>query len=45
MFTDRVVTIVGFVIMTLGLIVIAYQNVRIAQIAAELGALIVRTHH
>ncbi len=44
MFTDRIVTIVGFVIMLLGLVVIAYQNVRIASIAAELGALIIKTH-
>ncbi len=44
MFTDRLVTIVGFVILLLGLVVIAYQNVRIAAIAAELGALIIKTH-
>lgn len=44
MLTDRIVTIVGFVIMLLGLVVIAYQNVRIASMAAELGALILKTH-
>ncbi len=44
MLTARVVTIVGFVVMILGLVVIAYQNVRIATIAAELGALIIKTH-
>ncbi len=41
---DRAIIIFGFCFMTVGLIIIAYQNVRIAQIAVELGALIAKTH-
>jgi hypothetical protein len=41
---DRIIIVAGFVYMTTGLIFIAWQNVKIAQLVTELGALIARTH-
>jgi len=44
MITDRIVTIVGFVVMLLGLIFIAHQMVRVVQISNEITLLILKTH-
>lgn len=44
MFTDRVIIIFGFIYMTTGLIIIAWQNVKIAHLVTELGVLIAKTH-
>lgn len=42
--SERIITICGFCFMIIGLIVLGYQNVRIAQMLAELGVLIIKTH-
>jgi hypothetical protein len=41
---DRALIIFGFVYMTTGLVFIAWQNVKIAQLVTALGALIAKTH-
>ncbi len=41
---ERLIIIFGFVYMTTGLIFIAWQNVKIAQLVTELGVLIAKTH-
>jgi hypothetical protein len=44
MIADRIIVMAGFLIMLSGLVFIALQNVKIAQMAADVAALVVKLH-
>ena len=44
MLTDRVITVGGFAVMGVCLLLIAYQNVVLGRLLAEVATLIVKTH-